>query len=107
MTLTQNPSWFRVAVDPKAIELIATADLEKVVKFVIEFGVSLGCDASSLGNAWFSDTWGTLRCFKGLRRAGKLGTGKLVLFIKNGLCRSNDGMLKSYKTSMSVLLLDF
>lgn len=85
LTLTQNPAWFRVAIDLKVMELIAMADLEKVVKFVIEFGVSLGCDASSLGNAGFSDAWGNLFCLKGLRIAGKLGTGKLILLIKTRL----------------------
>lgn len=42
MTPTQNPAWFRIAIDLKAIGLIETIDLEKVVKFVIEFGVTLG-----------------------------------------------------------------
>lgn len=42
LSLTQNPAWFWVAIDHKAMELRETTDLKKVVRFVIEFGVTLG-----------------------------------------------------------------
>lgn len=86
MTLSQNPAWLRVAIDPEAMGLVKTTDLDKVVKFVIELGVALRLQCQQLSECPVLLHLEKMVLLKGIQRNWEAGAGRLILLIKNGVC---------------------